>query len=101
MNKNEMISAVAEKSGLTKVQTTAVVTALVDTITEQLINSDEFRLFGFGTFKTKRRPARQGRNPRSGESIQIKESASVTFKAGRELKSSVLTGTAATTTSAE
>jgi DNA-binding protein HU-beta len=101
MTKNEMISAVAAKAGLTKKQANDSIVALVDTVAEQLAAGEVFRLIGFGTFKTKRREAHQGRNPRTGETVQVKESATVSFKPGRELKAIVKTGVVTSASTAE
>jgi len=88
MNKNELISAVAETSGLTRGDATKAVEGVFDAITSALKKGDEVRLVGFGTFSVARRKASTGRNPRTGEPMAIKASAQPKFKAGKGLKDS-------------
>ncbi len=85
MNKTELINAVAEKAGLTKVQAKAAVDAALNTITEQLLKEDRVAIIGFGTFLVNEKPARTGVNPRSGEKIQIAARKVVKFKPGADL----------------
>ena len=89
MNKAELISAVAEKSGLTKKDATAVLTALIDTVETSLKNGDSVQIMGFGTFEVRDRAARKGRNPQTGEEIEIKASKTPAFKPGKQLKDAV------------
>ena len=89
MNKSELISAMAEKSGLTKADSERAYKAFVETVTETLANGDTLSLIGFGTFLVRDRAARTGRNPRTGETIQIKASKNPAFKAGKALKDAV------------
>ncbi|MCV6546050.1 MAG: HU family DNA-binding protein [Cohaesibacter sp.] len=89
MNKNELISAVADKSGLTKAQAGDAVDALFDTISSTLKGGDEVRIIGFGNFSVTERAATEGRNPRTGETIQIPASKTPKFKAGKGLKDAV------------
>ena len=89
MNKTELINAVAEKSELTKKDATKAVDALFDTITDTLKNNDKVQLIGFGTFEVRERAARKGRNPQTGEEIEIKASKQPAFKAGKALKDAV------------
>lgn len=89
MNKSELVNAVAENSGLSKSDAGKAVEATLDSITEALKNGDSVSLVGFGTFNVKRREARTGRNPRTGEAIQIKASNVPSFKAGKALKDAV------------
>jgi len=89
MNKQDLISAVAESSGLTKNDTTKAVESVFDAITSALKKGDEVRLVGFGTFSVSQRKASTGRNPRTGETMTIKASAQPKFKAGKGLKDSV------------
>jgi DNA-binding protein HU-beta len=89
MNKNELIGAVAEASGLTRADATKAVEGVFDTITAALKAGDEVRLVGFGSFSVARRKASTGRNPRTGEPLEIKASAQPKFKAGKVLKDSV------------
>ena len=86
MNKAEFISAIVDASGASKADATAHVEATVSVITNTLKNGQEVAIAGFGTFRSKRREARQGRNPRTGESIQIAASNVPSFKAGKALK---------------
>lgn len=86
MNKNELIADVAERSGLSKAQASDAVDATFDAITECLKKGDEVRLVGFGTFAVTKRAASKGRNPRTGEEIQIPASNQPKFKAGKGLK---------------
>ena len=90
MNKAELVAKVAEKTGFTKKDAEAAVNALVGSIEEALVNGDKVQLIGFGTFETRERKARQGRNPRKpGEVIAIDASKAPVFKAGKALKESV------------
>ena len=89
MNKSELIDAVADKSGLTKADSERAVKALVETVTGALKKGDQVTMIGFGTFLVRERKARQGRNPRTGETIQIKAANNPAFKAGKALKDAV------------
>ena len=89
MNKTELVNAVAEKAGLSKKDAEKVITATVDAITAALIAGDKVQLVGFGAFEVKTRAARQGRNPRTKETITIPASKSPVFKAGKALKDAV------------
>ena len=86
MNRTELISAMSEKSELTKVDTEKALKAFIDTVTEELKNGGKVRLVGFGTFEVTERAERQGRNPKTGEAITIPASKSPKFKAGKALK---------------
>ena len=86
MNKAEFVAKVAEKSGLTRKQADAAVAAFTQTVTETLKEGDKLQLMGFGTFEVKERPARTGRNPATGESIEITASKAPVFKAGKSFK---------------
>lgn len=86
MNKSELISAVAEKSSLTKSEAGRAVDATIEVIGEALKAGDAVTLLGFGTFAVKERKERSGRNPQTGETIQIKASSVPSFKAGKGLK---------------
>jgi DNA-binding protein HU-beta len=86
MNKAEFISAVSEAAGSSKSDATAHVEAIINVVTNALKGDNEVTLVGFGTFKAKKREARTGRNPRTGESIQIKASTVPSFKAGKAFK---------------
>ena len=86
MNKAEFISAVSEAAGSSKSEATAHVEAIINVVTNTLKGDNEVALVGFGTFKAKKREARTGRNPRTGESIQIAASTVPSLKAGKAFK---------------
>ena len=89
MNKNDLIAAAANKAGITKAQASEAVEAIFDAITMTLKNGGDVRLVGFGTFAVSRRKATQGRNPATGEPINIPASNVPKFKAGKQLKDAV------------
>ena len=89
MNKSELISAVADNTGLTKKDSEAAINAAFESITDALKAGDKVQMVGFGSFEVKHREARQGRNPKTKEPIQIAASNSPVFKAGRALKEAV------------
>ena len=89
MNKNDLIAAGSEKTGLSKNDTTKTVVGVLETIENQLKQGGDVRLVGFGTFSVSNRAASEGRNPRTGEKIQIPASKQPKFKAGKGLKDSV------------
>jgi len=89
MNKSELVSAVAAKTELTKADTERALKAFLETITDTLKDGDQVTLIGFGTFLVRERKARTGRNPRTGETIQIKAANNPAFKAGKALKDAV------------
>ena len=89
MNKNELVAAVAAKTGLTKKDAEKAVLAMVDTVTEALVKGDKVMLVGFGSFETKTREARIGRNPKTKEAINIPATRAPLFKAGKALKDAV------------
>ena len=89
MNKAELVSKVAEKAGMSKKDAEKAVVAVFDAIQDALKTGDKVQLVGFGTFETRERGARTGRNPRSGETIQIPASKVPAFKAGKALKDAV------------
>ncbi|WP_417768778.1 HU family DNA-binding protein [Stappia sp.] len=89
MNKNDLIGSVAEKTGLTKAQAGEAVDAALDAITGTLKSGGEVRIIGFGNFSVSARAASEGRNPRTGETIQIPASKTPKFKAGKDLKDAV------------
>ena len=86
MNKNDLVDAVAERTGLAKSDAARAVEAVLGSVTESLQKGDQVALSGFGTFVVKARAARTGRNPRTGESIAIPASRVPAFKAGKALK---------------
>ena len=89
LNKQDLISAVAEEADLPKVKTAEVVEAVLSTIERALKEKQEVRLVGFGTFVVSKRAASEGRNPRTGEKIAIAASKQPKFKAGKGLKDAV------------
>lgn len=89
MNKQAIIAAVADKTGLSKKDAEAAVTALLDVITDELQKGGSVAFTGFGTFSTSQRAARQGVNPATGEKIQIPATVVPKFKAGKSLKDAV------------
>jgi DNA-binding protein HU-beta len=89
MNKSELVDAIAESAGLSKADGGRALDALVKTVTKALKKGDTVSLVGFGTFSVRKRAARTGRNPRTGETIKIKASKNPAFKAGKALKDAV------------
>ena len=90
MNKAELVAAVAEKTGFTKKDAEVAINAMVASIEDALVNGDKVQLIGFGTFETRERKARQGRNPRKPEEvIKIEASKAPVFKAGKALMDAV------------
>ena len=89
MNKNDLITSVAESAGLSKADAGKAVDAVFDSIASSLKEGTPVRLVGFGTFSVTRRQASRGRNPRAGEPIQIPASNQPKFKAGKGLKQTV------------
>ena len=89
MNKSELIEAVADAAGLTKADAGRAIDATVAAITDTLSRGDSLSLIGSGTFSISERAARTGRNPRTGEAIQIKAAKLPKFKAGKALKDAV------------
>jgi DNA-binding protein HU-beta len=89
MNKQDLIGQVADTTGLARADASKAVEAVFDTISAALKRGDEVRLVGFGTFTCSQRKASTGRNPRTGEAMQIKASTQPKFKAGKGLKDSV------------
>jgi DNA-binding protein HU-beta len=85
MNKSQLIEAMAKEAGITKIQTKKVLNAFVKTTTLALAKGDKLTLVGFGTFTGTDKPARAGRNPRTGHPIHIHPKKSVKFKPGMEL----------------
>lgn len=89
MNRNELVTNIAEKSGLTKKDVEAVVSGVVDEITNALKSGDKVQFVGFGTFETRERSSRTGRNPQTGEEISIPASTVPAFRPGNKLKEAV------------
>ena len=89
MNKTQLVEAVVEKSGLKKKDVEAAVNAVTEAIADALKAGDKVQLVGFGTFEVKERAAREGRNPKTGETIKIDASKRPVFSAGKALKDSI------------
>lgn len=89
MNKSELIDAIAAKSNLTKASAAKALEGFVEAVTESLKNGDQVTIVGFGTFVVRNRDARTGRNPRTGETINIPASKLPAFKPGKALKDAV------------
>ena len=89
MNKNDLIAAVSDTANLSKADAAKAIDATFETITSTLKSGGDVRLVGFGTFSVAARAATQGRNPRTGEKIQIPASKHPKFKAGKSLKDAV------------
>ncbi len=86
MNKSELVAAIAEQTELTKKQAEAALKAFIDVTSDELKKGGKVQLVGFGTFEVSERAARDGRNPQTGEAMQIKASKAPKFKAGKALK---------------
>ena len=89
MNRAELIAAIAESANMTKIDTEAVLKAFTEVVTEELKNGGKVQLVGFGTFEVSERTAREGRNPKTGETMTIEASKAPKFKAGKALKDAV------------
>ena len=89
MKKSELVAVMAEKAGLKKVDAEKALNAFVDAVTEALAKGDKISLVGFGSFETKKRAARTGKNPQTGAEIKIAASTVPAFNAGRGLKDAV------------
>ena len=89
MNKTELIAAVAEKANLSKKDAEAAVSAVLDAVTDELVKGGKVQLIGFGSFEVRERAAKQGRNPKTGEAMQIPATKVPAFKAGNALKNVV------------
>ena len=86
MNKTELVAAIAEKTNLSKKDAEAALKAFIDVVSEELKKGEKVQLVGFGTFEVSERAAREGRNPQTGETMEIKASKTPKFKAGKALK---------------
>ena len=86
MNKTELIAAVAEKAEISKKDAEKAIKAFTEAVSEELVKGGKIQLVGFGTFEVRNREARTGKNPRTGEAIQIAASKVPAFKAGKALK---------------
>lgn len=89
MNKTELVAAMAEKTELSKKDAEKALKAFTDVVAEELKKGEKVQLVGFGTFEVAKREAREGRNPRTGETMTIAASKSPKFKAGKALKDSL------------
>ena len=89
MNKTELIAAVAEKAEISKKDAEKAVKAFTEVVSDELVKGEKIQLVGFGTFEVSERPAREGRNPKTGEVLTIAASKAPTFKAGKALKAMV------------
>ena len=89
MNKTELVAAMAEKSELSKKDAEKALKAFIDVVAEELQKDEKIQLVGFGTFEVAERAAREGRNPLTGEKMQIKASKAPKFKAGKAFKDAV------------
>ena len=86
MNKTELVAAMAEQTNLSKKDAEAALKAVIDVVSEELKKGEKVQLVGFGTFEVSERAAREGRNPQTGETMEIKASKTPKFKAGKALK---------------
>ena len=84
--KSDVVNSIVEKTGLSKTQANAAVDAFAAAICDALSNGDSVGLIGFGTFEAKHRPARTGRNPQTGEPLEISAKTVPVFKAGKKLR---------------
>ena len=89
MNKTELIAAIAEKAELSKKDSEKALKAFVDVVTEELKKDNKIQLVGFGTFEVSSRGARTGRNPQTGEEMEIAACKAPKFKAGKALKDAI------------
>jgi len=89
MNKQDLIDAVASEAGITKSAAEETINAFLDTVTNAVVKGDVIQLIGFGSFSTGARAARTGRNPKTGEALQIAASKTVKFAAGKAFKDAV------------
>ena len=89
MNKTELVAAMAEQTNLSKKDAEAALKAFVDVVSEELKKGEKVQLVGFGTFEVSERAAREGRNPKTGETMPIAASKAPKFKAGKALKDMV------------
>ena len=89
MNKSELVASVAEVAELTKKDAEKAVNAVFASVQKALVEDDKVQIIGFGTFEVRTRAARKGRNPQTGETIEIPASKNPVFKAGKALKETV------------
>ena len=86
MNKQELVNTIANETGLSKKDTETTINSFVNVVSNALVNKDKVQLIGFGTFETRERAARIGRNPQTGEELNIAASTTAAFKLGKALK---------------
>ena len=86
MNKTELIAAIAEKAEISRKDAEKALKAFTDVVAEELVKGEKVQLVGFGTFEVSERAAREGRNPQTGETMEIKASRTPKFKSGKALK---------------
>ncbi|MGB8954991.1 MAG: HU family DNA-binding protein [Tumebacillaceae bacterium] len=89
MNKTDLVNVVSEKAEISKKDAAKAVDAVFDSIVEALANDDKVQLIGFGNFETRERSARKGRNPQTGEEIEIAASKVPAFKPGKQFKDAI------------
>ena len=89
MNKTELINAIAEQTGLSKKDTESTINSFVNVVSDELAKKEKVQLVGFGTFETRERASRTGRNPQTGEELKIDAATVPAFKAGKALKDKV------------
>lgn len=89
MNKTELVAAIAEKAQITRKDADAALKAFTDVVSDELKKGEKIQLVGFGTFEVSERPAREGRNPRTGEAMTIAASKQPKFKPGKALKDAI------------
>ena len=89
MNKPELVATVAEKAGMSKKDAELALNSTLSVIADAMANGDKVQLVGFGTFETKHRAARTGKNPQTGEALEIAATTVPTFKPGKALKDAV------------
>lgn len=89
MNKTELVAAIAEKAQITRKDSDAALKAFTDVVSDELKKGEKIQLVGFGTFEVSERPAREGRNPRTGETMTIAASKQPKFKPGKALKDAI------------
>ena len=89
MNKAELVNAIANETGLSKKDTEKTLNSFVNVVSSELAKKEKVQLIGFGTFETRKRAARTGRNPQTGAELKIKASTVPAFKAGKALKEKV------------
>lgn len=89
MNKTELVAAIAEKAQMTRKDADAALKAFTDVVSDELKKGEKIQLVGFGTFEVSERPAREGRNPRTGETMTIAASKQPKFKPGKALKDAI------------